>query len=205
MTASIELGWDAPLLADGVTLVDLPGLGVANDLHPLTTRAAAGSIQTVLLVVDRSGLTEASAQLLQRIFDNAGQLPSHGDRAELTLVVAVTKLDQVVGEMLSGAGGVGRWGPTCAAVTARVREVVRAQLHSEVAHGKLLAAGSLLQAVARAEVVPVFPLEYQRLHRRDPDDPPRLGLSSATGIPTLTTHLRAAARAPSMISHARVS
>jgi hypothetical protein len=204
MTASIELGWDGPLLADAITLIDLPGLGIANDLHPLTTHAAASSIQTVLLVVDRSGLTEAAAQLLQRIFDCADEALSDRNRGELNLVVAVTKLDQVITEMVGGAGDRTRWAASCKAVVKRVQEVILAQLHNEVARGKSPVAGYLRQAVARTEIIPVFPLEYQRLHRQDPDDPPRFALSSLTGIPALTTRLRAAVRAPSPSTAAHV-
>lgn len=190
LTTSIELGWDAPLLADAITLVDLPGLGVANDLHPLVTHAAVGSFGTVLLVVDRSGLSEASAKLLVHMFANSGAPADIADRPEPSLVVAVTKLDQVADASISGPRTTKHWHDACVAVATRARELLSAQLQSELARQKQDAGGLMRRVVDRVQVVPVFPLEYQRLHRRDPEDPPRLDRSCATGIPDLAARLR---------------
>lgn len=190
LTDSIELGWDAPVLAANLTLVDLPGLGVANDLHPLTTQVAIESIKTFLLVVDRSGLTEASAHVLRRAFATPVQGSAVDSEPRRKLIVAATKLDQVVAEVLVRAPAGQGWLDACLAVANRMREVVRAQLASEL--GRRNDNPGLLRAIDEADVVPVFPVEYQRLHRGDPDEPARMRQASSTGIPALMARLRAA-------------
>jgi hypothetical protein len=189
LTASIELGWDAPLLEGGVTLVDLPGLGIANDLHPSVTRALAGSFDMILLVVDRSGVSEASARLLMQVFCDLSSSEDVSQRPEPSLVVAVTKLDQVADASVSGCRSTSAWRDACASAAARARELVRSQLESEVNRRKGAAGELMRRVVCRVQVVPVFPLEYQRIHRGDPEEPPKLDLS-ATGIARLAVAIR---------------
>lgn len=190
LTASLELGWDAPLLEAAVTLVDLPGLGIANDLYPLATRAAASATASLLLVVDRSGLSEAGAELLESIFGSFAETSPDNELAAPSLIVAVTKLDQVVAEGMLAAGQKAGWHDACGAAGLRARELVRSQLQGEVTRRNSRTAARMRRAVDQAPIVPVFPMEYQRIHRRDPDEPSRLGESSATGIPALASYLR---------------
>lgn len=76
LTGSIEVGWDAPTLSNGLSLVDLPGLGVANDMYRLETLGQTEPLDALLLVVDRSGLNEASADLLRRTMHSAQPHPT---------------------------------------------------------------------------------------------------------------------------------
>ncbi|MDB4988371.1 MAG: uncharacterized protein JWN04_3549 [Myxococcaceae bacterium] len=98
LTSSLEVGWDADLLRDDIVLVDLPGLGVANDQYRSRTSTALQSLDALLWVVDRSGLTQSSADLLQstqflfRMIEEGRQRRP----ATLELLIAVTKLDQPV-------------------------------------------------------------------------------------------------------------
>lgn len=62
---SLEVGWPANSLRDGLVLVDLPGIGIANDEYRSVTSAWIRRATAVVLVVDRSGVTEASADLLR--------------------------------------------------------------------------------------------------------------------------------------------
>lgn len=200
LTASIELGWDAPMLADEMILVDLPGLGVANDIHPLTTQASVAALRTVLLVVDRSGLAESGATILRRLFSAArcpADSPSDGVPS---LLVAVTKLDQVASEMMAREAPGARWEDVCSSLSVGVQRLVHEQLELELSHGSMPVAAALREAFEQVDVVPVFPLEYQRLHRSDPEDPARFKHSSATGIPELMARLRAFAKQSAMDS-----
>src|SRR5262249_55080786 len=93
---TLEVGWDADFLTRGLVLVDLPGVGVANDEYRRVTTDWIRQARAVVLVVDRSGVTEASADLLRSTgFLNALLHESHEpDALPVHLLVAVTKLDQ---------------------------------------------------------------------------------------------------------------
>jgi hypothetical protein len=59
--------WDSPLLAGGVTLVDLPGVGISGDVYrEITRKWIREKAEAVVLVVDHRGITEAVAELLRK-------------------------------------------------------------------------------------------------------------------------------------------
>jgi GTP-binding protein EngB required for normal cell division len=61
----LEVGWPAGILKAGVQIVDLPGVGTFNDLHKKVTEDyVRQKARAIVLVVDRSGADEASAELL---------------------------------------------------------------------------------------------------------------------------------------------
>ena len=63
----IHVFWNSPLLRPGVTLVDLPGVGVAGDVYKEVTRKwIVEKAKAVVLVVDNRGVKEADAELLRR-------------------------------------------------------------------------------------------------------------------------------------------
>jgi Dynamin family len=193
LTESIELGWDAPVLANSLTLLDLPGLGVANDIHRLQALKATAPLNAVLLVVDRSGLTEATATLLARV---TRAIERFDDRelgcAGPELLVAATKLDQPASEEVQ-RGSSKSWSEACRTLGTRARSMIRAQLDLGLAHsGPRLGVGR--SPFEHVPIVAVFPREYQRLHRADPEEPARLRNVAATGIPELMARLQDVAR-----------
>src|ERR1019366_9064937 len=63
---TLEVGWNADVLRDGMVLVDLPGLGVANDEYrEVTLDWVRRRARAIVVVTDRSGLREAEAELLR--------------------------------------------------------------------------------------------------------------------------------------------
>jgi predicted GTPase len=92
---TIEVGWNNPMLRDGLVLVDLPGVGVANDEYRRVTAEAIRSARAIVLVVDRSGFTQASADLLRSTgFLNSLLHDGHDAEADVpVLILAVVKLD----------------------------------------------------------------------------------------------------------------
>lgn len=94
---SLDVGWPAPVLRDGLVLVDLPGIGIANDEYASVTSTWIRRAMAVVLVVDKSGVTEASADLLRTTgFLNSilHRAPESTSVSPLLRVVAV-KLDDV--------------------------------------------------------------------------------------------------------------
>src|SRR5690606_25832625 len=94
-----------------------------------------------------------------------------GGEAPLALIVAVTKLDQPAEEMVVAAkqeGGLRlRWAQAYAVCARRARDLLRAQLDAALRDASV----ALATAATELPVFPVFPRDYQRLHRADPDEP----------------------------------
>lgn len=92
LVSSICLGWPSQFLERGPTLVDLPGLGVANDPRASVAEEALEEAEAVLLVVDHRGIHDATAAALEKtgILGNLGP----GSKGAVSLLVAVTKLDE---------------------------------------------------------------------------------------------------------------
>lgn len=94
---TLEVGWNTPVLPPGMVVVDLPGVGIANDEFRSVTSSWIRRAEAVVLVVDRAGVTEASVEMLR----TTGYLNSllHRDPSsqEISplLWIAVVKLDDV--------------------------------------------------------------------------------------------------------------
>jgi hypothetical protein len=61
----LEVGWHSKTLPPGVVLVDLPGVGIANDEYRAVTSEWMRRAEAVVLVVDRAGVSEASVEMLR--------------------------------------------------------------------------------------------------------------------------------------------
>lgn len=62
----LSVYWDAPLLRDGVTLVDLPGIGIVNDIYEATTAYwIREQARAIILVVETRGLNATHVDLLR--------------------------------------------------------------------------------------------------------------------------------------------
>jgi hypothetical protein len=92
----LHVRWHSSWLREGTVLVDLPGVGVAGDVYKAVTRDWVNKrAKAVVLVVDRAGITEASADLLQSSDFLTRLLFSADARADdpVILAVAMTRLD----------------------------------------------------------------------------------------------------------------
>lgn len=202
---SLDVGWPAHALHDGLVLVDLPGIGIANDEYRSVTSAWIRRAMAVVLVVDKSGVTEAGADLLRTTgFLNSilHRAPESTSVSPLLRVVAV-KLDDVANAARATfkTQNPGVVPPAWAALFRRAcddsQELIRNQL-AQVFEQSLAEAptetkserrDALDQIVSSMEVYPVSAIEYRRLHEADPEDPPRIKASEDSGIPALAGSL----------------
>ena len=92
--------WNSELLAGGVTLIDLPGVGISGDVYREVTRTwIKKKAQAVVLVVDRSGITEPIAELLRESeFLNRLLYSADDPTNDPVLLVAVVRVDDVAEE-----------------------------------------------------------------------------------------------------------
>lgn len=206
---TIEVGWAAEVLRAGPQLVDLPGLGVANDEYRQVTQKEIREAKAVVLVVDRSGVTEASADLLRSTgFLNSLLHETGNDQAEpVLLVVAVVKLDLTADDekkqaRLLGQGQSKRWLDHFDDVCLRAESMIQGQLRDELQ--KLLETGSQAnredkeamvgRILSSLRIVPVSALEHVRFHVDDEDDRARISAPDQSRIPAFRELLADAAR-----------
>lgn len=207
----LQVGWNSPLLEEGVQLVDLPGLGIAGDVYrEVTDNWVRNNANAVVLVVDHRGISEADANLLRSSGYLTRLLHSADDPAAdpVVLIVAVVRTD----ESASDAYGKDRSRPKpehLADVMTKCRELVTKQLQVQIA-----AAWNCSDEVKKAtidrivETLQVFPLtttEYRRLLIADAQEPSFLREEAQSGVPAMMAGLADLRRCNRKIVHDRFS
>jgi len=193
---TLDVWWTSPLLSDGITLIDLPGLGVVGDPRPEVTRKYIRErARVVVLVVDNRGVTEPVARLLRESEFLAKLLHTTDDPAgNPVLVVAVTRVDDIADSEYS-ADGERQFADYFSDVCQRTVPMVRSQLRGEIERiwqddGELGAAkesviNNLLETL---QVYPLSAVEYRRLVTGKRSDLDRL---DQTNVPSMIVGLRA--------------
>jgi len=169
---SIELGWTAPLVAAGVVMVDLPGLGSSGDTHAAATVDWLRSGRSALVVCDRAGLPDVVATALRESGFAARWAQGAGE-----LMIAVTKLDLVTDDELRGSAGTRRWSDAFSATSARVAAIIRAQIASLFPEAA--------RHLDRVRILPVSSRELHRLAINDISDRSALAQPAETGFSAL--------------------
>jgi hypothetical protein len=207
---SLEVGWPADALRDGLVLVDLPGIGIANDEYRSVTSAWIRRASAVVLVVDKSGVTEAGADLLHTTgFLNSilHRAPESIAVSPLLRVVAV-KLDDVANAERTSfkaqhpGAKVPSWLELFRGACDQSRTLIRSQLE-QVFEQSVNAAppetrserqDALRQTLATMQVYPVSAIEYRKVLDDDPDDAPKIKDAAHSNIPALAVSLSELAR-----------
>lgn len=66
LIAELRLFWDSPFLGEGVCLVDLPGVGISNDVHQkVAAKWIKDKAKAIVLVVESRGISVENADLLR--------------------------------------------------------------------------------------------------------------------------------------------
>ena len=188
LTESVEVGWSADLLIPGLSLVDLPGFGIAHDKHNRVTRRELERARGVLWVVDRAGLTEATLGELRRI-EFFRRLANEESAESLMLFVAVSRLDESARERRKRfpAGQRPTFEQALSEVSEECRRMIRTQLRDALTH---LDDDERERALERVEVFGVAPTEYRKLSSDDEEEPARVDDPESTGVPVLARALR---------------
>ena len=94
---SLEVGWKSSTLPPNVVVVDLPGIGIANDEFRSVTSDWIRRAEAVVLVVDRAGVSEASVEMLRTTgyLNTLLHRAPESEQVSPLLWVAVVKLDDV--------------------------------------------------------------------------------------------------------------
>ncbi|MCA9604137.1 MAG: dynamin family protein [Myxococcales bacterium] len=203
---TLDVGWDTPLLKGGLVLVDLPGIGVANDEYRRVTSEWIRKARAVVLVVDRAGVTDASVDLLRTTgFLNSmlHESLSGEDADPPILMVSVVKVDlqatdaRTKDRQLHGKAA-RRWVEHFDEHCSQLVSVIRGQMQTELA--KTVADGGDQTLSSREEVMEsllanlkVHPLsahEYRLLLEDDEDERPHISDLEQSKVPGFGRDLR---------------
>lgn len=206
----IEVGWPSAVLQSGVTLVDLPGVGIAQDSYrDVTKQYVREKARAVILVVDRAGPTEATIELLRSsgYWDRIVGAADDPDSDPCAMLIAVTKVDDVASEDWrnypeSEDGTKPKKREIFAGLIEEFKPRMRAQINDQllkigssgnesVQTARDLARQHLLETL---EIHPVSAPELRKLLLDDDEDRAFLQTVEQTGIPALQKSLTQLAR-----------
>lgn len=208
----IEVGWPSELLRSGVVLVDLPGVGIAQDSYRDVTKSyVRDKARAVIVTVDRAGPTESTMELLrtsgywQRLVGAADDPSSDA----CTMLIAVTRVDDVTQTEWQNQTSIleeGAKRPRKRDVFAQLVEEFKPRMKSQIVEQLGRIGDSSNESVnaargqARAtimdslEIHPVSAPELRKILLDDEDDRPFLTSIEQTGIPQLQDSLAVLAR-----------
>ncbi len=207
----LHVGWDAEILRDGTILVDLPGVGVANDRHGnVTADWIRTKARAIALVVDRAGITEATAQLLRQTGflarlllggDEPGQDP-------VSLAAIMVKIDLSADsawqdELDLDENSAQPWGDHFRRFRGDAVELMKQQMRREL--DKLAAAApeairperaaALARVLDTLQVHAVSAPQFRAFHAQRKEAPPRIADVEESGIPAVRRDLHGLAAA----------
>lgn len=193
-------------LPEGVVLVDLPGLGVAGDIHKeVTSRWLRENARSVILVVNHRGIQDADAQLLQESGFLNRLIYSADNPAEdpVSLAVAVVRVDEIALTRWRDARIALHAGETlrkkqdyfveaCEEARGLILSQLKQQLEKAWASGDLQDAQSQVieNLLANLEVHPVSAVEYAKCQLGEPDDQSFLSEPDLSNVPSLLDSMR---------------
>ena len=199
----LTVRWNRELLENGLTLVDLPGVGIAGDVKAsITEQYIREKAKAVVLVVSSRGVQQAEAELLRSSgFLNRLLFASDDPGADpIALMVAVTRIDDIAEEHFAQDRTKKKLEHFAEACT-QVQQMIKQQLRSElekvwrsVAGLSEEKRGVIDEIINGLQVHPVSALQYRRFLAQDPDDPWFIKEVNQSNMPQLIEALRNLAR-----------
>jgi len=196
---NLEVRWPTPLLQTGLTLVDLPGVGVAGDVHAgVTEEYIREKARGVMLVVRVRGVTNDEADLLDKSGFLNRLLHAADDPAAdpVSMTVVVTYAD-VIADTRYKQDKTKRRPDHFQDVRRESAESVKAQLKEELekvwrsSKGEISDTRSqvLRRLLSELQVHVVSAPEFQKFLEKDEGNPAFIRSEEESGIPQLVAAL----------------
>lgn len=201
----IEVGWPSEVLNSGVILVDLPGVGIAQDSYRNVTKSyVREKARAVILVVDKSGPTESTIDLLRSsgYWDRLVGAADDPESDPCSMLIAVTKVDDVASEEWRNTSGEdNNPRPKKRDVFIRLVEEFKPRMTNQISEqlnkigssdnesvqtAREQARNNILQSL---QIHPVSAPEFRKILLNDEEDFPFLKHKDQTGMPTLQQSL----------------
>jgi len=218
----IEVGWPSELLKSGVVLVDLPGVGIAQDAYrEVTSSYVREKARAVIVTVDRAGPTESTVELLRTSGYWERLVGASDDPASdaCAMLIAVTRVDDVtqtewenrVSALPHGAsrpkkrdvfaGLVDEFKPRMRAQISDQLGKIGESSNASVNTAREQARSSILESL---EIHPVSAPELKKILADDEEDRPFLQDAEQTGVPELQRSLTLLATTELTARHALI-
>ena len=203
----IEVGWPAEVLKAGVKLVDLPGVGIAQDSYrDVTKHYVREKARAVIVVVDRAGPTESTVDLLRTsgYWDRLVGAADDPASDPCSMIIAVTKVDDVADTERSDRASnlePGQLRPKKRDIFLELVGLFKSKMRAQITEQLAKIGNSENESIQIArrsakeniltslEIHPVSAPELRRILQDDEDDLPFLKLPEETGIPALQQSL----------------
>jgi GTP-binding protein EngB required for normal cell division len=207
----IEVGWPSDLLEAGIVLVDLPGVGIAQDAYrEVTSSYVRDKARAVIVTVDRAGPTESTVDLLRTsgYWERLVGASDDPTSDACGMLIAVTKVDNdTQSEWEKRVAGVdpGMPKPKKREIFAQLVEAMKPRMKAQIIEqlGRIGVSSNSAVNTAREqarasileslEIHPVSAQEFKKLLRDDEDDRAFLIDLEQTGVPQLQRSLKALA------------
>lgn len=196
--------WDTAVLKSGVTLVDLPGVGISGDVYQATTSHwIRERAQAVIMVVETRGINTANAELLRTSgFLNRLLYSAYDPTADpVLLMVAVVKGDLIADEMFAQDRARKRreyFAEVCEKSVVQIKNQLRSQLEAVWSSGDASVGQAQKEVIdkiiADLQVHPVSAIQYRKLLENDDEDRAFISDAAQSGIPELLASLGDLAR-----------
>jgi GTP-binding protein EngB required for normal cell division len=208
----LNVYWDAELLADGMTLVDLPGVGISGDVYRGVTRKwVREKAEAVVLVVDHRGVTESVADLLRKSeFLNRLIHSADDPTSDPVLMVVIAKVDDIADSRFGEDPDRTKrehFADVCAASVPTIQEQVRRQI--EAVWSSSEGAGETRRRVldnilSTLQVHPLSAIQFRKALAGRDDDPPFLRDVELSNVPRFQQCLRELAKKRKAEHHKRL-
>lgn len=199
----LKVRWNIEMLKGGLTLVDLPGVGVAGDVKAeVTEKWITEHAKAIVLVVDTRGVRETEAELLRNSGFLRRLLHASGNPSDdpVVLMVAVTHADKIAEqEYLDNRSRFPekRRADYLAEVFQKVSSRIRSQVEEQLTKVWKFSTGlsetkaEVLQGIiANLQVYPVSAPEYRKLLVNDEDSRAFIKSIEQSNIPQMITALQ---------------
>jgi hypothetical protein len=197
----LNLYWNSDLLRDGISLVDLPGIGIANDVYrDVADTWVRRQANAVVLVVDRSGVTESAAELLRTTgYLNRLLWSSADPRGDPILMVAVVQIDKLAEEQYAQDRN-RKKAEYFREISGSFESLIRGQIREQLEQVWRSESGTSVEKqkvfdniLSTLQVYALSAIQYRRILCQDEDDPAFLKSVEQTNVPAFSAGIRSIA------------